>query len=132
MDAVEIDRIFAQLRTAGHGTIIKLALNDTGQPVEAIIFEPSPQRPAGFEDGIFAMVPSNGNKVYYLDPIASKEQGQLIVHLMGTKEQASASPPSLESVLKEFEYLKRAPDVKQGGGVTGEARAKAKGIIDLG
>lgn len=132
MNAPEIERIFEKLREAEHGAIIKLGVSDTGEPVEGIIFEPSFERPPGFESGIFITIPSEAEKVYYLDPEASKEQGRLIIKVLPAKLGEPVAKPSPEDLLKEFEELRNAPGVKRGGGTTGEACSKAKGIIDVG
>jgi hypothetical protein len=128
VNAPEIERIFERLREAEHGAIIKLGVSDTGEPVEGIIFEPSFKRPPGFESGIFITIPSESEKVYYLDPEASKEEGRLIIKELGEP----VAKPSPEDLLKEFEHVRNAPGVKRGGGTTGEACSKAKGIIDVG
>ncbi|RJP69473.1 MAG: hypothetical protein C4532_11000 [Candidatus Abyssobacteria bacterium SURF_17] len=131
MNAPEIDKIFEKLRKAGHGSIIKFDASNSGQPVEGIIFEPSPKRPPGYESGVFVMVPSEKNRVYYLDPDASKEQGRLIIQVIGPKAEQSAEQPSPEELLKDFEDVWKASHVKRGGGATGEAYSKHKGIIEV-
>lgn len=132
VNAPEIDRIFDKLREAEHGSIIKLGLPDFEGPVEAIIFEPSPQRPPGCEDGIFILVPSEGEKVYYLDPYASKEEGRLVVKVLPIKADKPTVDFGVDALLAEFDYIREAPDIKRGGGTAGEACSKAKGIVDVG
>jgi hypothetical protein len=136
VNAPEIDKIFDKLREAENGSIIKLGLPDSDDPVEAIIFEPSPQRPVGYEDGIFVSVPSESEKVYYLDPEASKEKGRLVLKVLPavTTNGAQAAKVNLlsDNVLDELDYLKTAPDVKRGGGATGEQYSKSKGLLDVG
>ena len=136
MNAPEIDKIFDKLREAENGSIIKLGLPDSEDPVEAIIFEPSPQRPAGYETGIFVSVPSESEKVYYLDPEASREKGRLVLKvlpLMGDNgEQKPRGNLVDDDLLSEFDYLRKAPDIQRGGGATGEEYSKAKGILDVG
>lgn len=131
MNAPEIDRIFEKLRKAGHGSIIKFDASNSGQPVEGIIFEPGPKRPPGFESGVFVMVPSEKSRVYYLDPDASREQGRLVIQVLGAKaeQSAEASPPP--DLLKELEYIQNAPGVKRGGGATAEAYSKHKGVVEI-
>ncbi|MBI4830548.1 MAG: hypothetical protein HY801_03135, partial [Candidatus Lindowbacteria bacterium] len=73
MNAPELEKIFERLRKAGHGSIVKFDANESGQPIEGIIFEPSPRRPAGFEAGVFVMVPADPEHVYYFDPDSSKQ-----------------------------------------------------------
>jgi len=98
--------------------------------MEGIIFDPGPQRPSGFEEGIFVAVPSQPDNIYYLDPETSRKEGRLIIQVLpGTVEKPPEPPP--EDLLKEFEYLGREPDVKRGGGAAGEECSKHKGIIEL-
>ena len=132
MNAPEIDRIFDKWREAEHGSIIKLGLPDSEGPIEAIIFEPSPQRPPGCEDGIFIMVPSEGEKEYYLDPHASKEKGRLVMKDLSIEAEKPAVDQGVDALLAEFDHIRNAPDIKRGGGTTGEACAKAKGIVEVG
>jgi hypothetical protein len=136
VNAPEIDKIFDKLREAENGSIIRLGLPDSEDPVEAIIFEPSAQRPPGYETGIFVSVPSESEKIYYLDPEASREQGKLVLKVFslrgGNGEQKGATSTVGHDLLSEFDYLRHAPDVKMGGGAIGEQYSKAKGILDIG
>ena len=132
MNAPEIDKIFEKLRGADLGSVIKLGLPDSGDPVEAIIFEPDDRRPNGYESGIFVSVPSEADKIYYLDPEASREQGKLILKVLPSSERAGKSIPEIDRMLAEFEHIRRAPDVKRGGGTAEEARSKSTGIVDVG
>lgn len=132
MNAPEIERIFDKLREAEHGSIIKLGLPDSDDPVEAIIFEPSPGRPAGYEAGIFVMLPAEAEKVYYLDPEASKEKGRLVLKVLPMKLKKPSDKANNDSLLSEYEHIRNAPDIRRGGGTTGEACSKAKGVIDVG
>jgi hypothetical protein len=127
----EIEKIFDKLRKAGHGSVIKFDANESGQPVEGIIFEPVPRRPAGFEAGVFVMVPTDPEHVYYFDPESSREQKRLIIRLLAAKKGQEAPAPDVEGHLKEFEYLRQSPGVHIGGGATGEMHSKVKGIVDL-
>ncbi len=131
MNPPEIDRIFERLRKAGHGSLIRFDASNSGQPVEGIIFDPGTRRPPGYESGLFVMVPSDAEHVYYLDPNASREQGRLIIQMIEKKTEEPSPDALIEDMLKEFEYLRKAPDIKRGGGATGEDRSKYKGIIDL-
>jgi len=132
----EIDKIFDKLREAEHGSIIKLGLPNSNDPVEAIIFEPSPQRPPGYETGIFVSVPSDNEKIYYLDPEASREKGRLVLKVLSLNGENGNSKPEGNATgidpLAEFDYLREAPDIKRGGGATGEQYSKAKGLLDVG
>jgi hypothetical protein len=132
VNSPEIDKIFEKLRKAGHGSIIKFDASNTGQPVEGIIFDPGLGRPPGYESGVFVMVPSDSKHVYYLDPEASKKQGRLIIQMIDKKEEESAPESLVEDSLKEFEYIRKAPDIKRGGGATGETQSKYVGIVDVG
>jgi hypothetical protein len=132
LNAPEIERIFDKLREAEHGAIIKLGLPDSEDPVEAIIFEPNAGRPSGYEAGIFVMIPSESEKVYYLDPEASKEKGKLVLKVFPMKQKKPSDKADNDSLLSEYEDLRSAPDVMRGGGATGEACSKAKGVIDVG
>ncbi len=132
MNAPDIERIFDKLRVAEHGSIIKLGLPGSDGPVEAIIFEPSSGRPSGYENGIFVTVPSESEKVYYLDPEASKEKGKLILKAFPKKQKKASDKAHNDLLLSEYEGLRSAPDVMRGGGATGEACSKAKGVIDVG
>ena len=123
VNAPEIDKLFERLRAAEHGAVIKLGLSDSEKPVEAIIFEPGPQRAPGYEAGVFVMVPSEADKAYYLDPEASKEKGRLML---------KDYPMAHITLLEEFKYIRNAPDIKRGGGAKGEAYSKDKGIVDVG
>lgn len=131
MNAPEIDKIFEKLREVGHGSIIKLGLPESDGPVEAIIFEPNPHRPQGYESGVFVSVPSEDDKVYYLDPEASREKGRLILKVLPTNVKKKVEAPDLDHLLREFEHVRQAPDVKRGGGAIGESYSKSKGVIDL-
>ena len=132
LNAPEIDKIFAKLRDADHGSIIKLGLPDSNDPVEAIIFEPGDRRPNGYESGVFVSVPSEADKVYYLDPEASREQGRLILKVLPSNAQKEKVTPEIDRLLAEFEHIRRAPDVKRGGGTAGEACSKGMGVVDVG
>jgi hypothetical protein len=132
LNAPEIERIFDKLREAEHGSIIKLGLPDSEDPVEAIIFEPSAGRPSGYETGIFVMVPAEAEKVYYLDPEASKEKGKLILKVFPMKQGKPSDKADNDLLLSEFENIRSAPDIRRGGGTMGEACSKAKGVIDVG
>jgi hypothetical protein len=129
VNASEIDRIFEKLREAEHGAVIKLGLPDSEKPVEAIIFEPAPSRPAGHENGVFVTVPSDDGKVFYLDPEASREQGRLILKVLPLQAEKPDAPPMPEDSLGQ---IRQAPDIKRGGGTSGETCSKHKGIIDAG
>ncbi len=131
MNQAELDKIFEKLRKAAHGSIIRFDASNSGQPVEGIIFEPGPRRPPGYESGIFVMVPSDSKHIYYLDPNASKEQGRLIIQMIEKKTEEPTPESLVEDFLRPFEYIRKAPDIKRGGGATGEARSKYKGIMDL-
>jgi hypothetical protein len=131
VEATEIAKLFEKLRKAAHGTLIKFDATGSGQPIEGIIFEPGPRRPQGFEAGVFVTVPNERGAIYYFDPEASKEQGRIVIQKLDTKrERAEPAAPS-DDFLKEFEHIRRAPDVKIGGGAVGESRSKYKGILDL-
>ena len=132
MNAPDIERIFDKLRVAEHGSIIKLGLPGSDGPVEAIIFEPSSGRPSGYENGIFVTVPSESEKVYYLDPEASKEKGRLILKVFPSNQKKPSDKANNDSLLPDYEEIRSAPDVKRGGGTAGEACSKAKGVIDVG
>lgn len=136
MDTPEIDKFFDAWRGAENGSIIPLNLPDSDDPVSAIIFEPSPQRPAGYETGIFVAVLSETEKLYYLDPEASRERGKLVVKAVTEMPRNGAHTakgnPVDENLFDEFDYLQKAPDVKRGGGATGEQCSKSKGLLDVG
>ena len=131
VNSSQLNELFDKLRKAGHGAIIKFDSTGSGQPVEGIIFDPASERPSGFEDGIFVAVPSDVENIYYLDPEQSRKEGQLIVKVLPAKPEEQAPPPVPEDLLKEFEYIGQVPGVKRGGGATGDACSKHKGIIDL-
>jgi len=131
VNSAQLDELFERLRKAGHGAVIRFDANNSGQPVEGIIFDPGPQRPAGFDEGIFVAVPSEPETIYYLDPKASSKEGQLVVKVLPVTREKPASPALPDELLKEFEYIGQAPDVKRGGGATGQACSKHKGIIEL-
>ncbi len=132
MNAPEIDRIFEKLRQAEHGEVIKLGLPDSGEVVDAIIFEPSPNRPPGHEAGIFVTIPSETEKYYYLDPDASKEKGRLVLKVLPQESDKKSHAKAPESILSEFEHIRNAPDIRRGGGAMGETCSKHKGIVDIG
>lgn len=132
VNASEIDRIFEKLREAEHGAVIKLGLSDSEKPVDAIIFEPAPSRPDGYENGVFVTVPSDDGKVFYLDPEASREQGRLILKVLPLPAEKRDAPSLAEDSLAEFGQIRQAPDIKRGGGTSGETCSKHKGIIDAG
>ncbi len=125
----KIDEIFDKLRKAGHGAVIKFDASNSGQSIEGIIFEPGTQRPSGYESGIFVSVPSDEKLIYYLDPEASREEGRLVIKLIELKPKKPAPEVGPEELLKDFEHLRQAPDVKRGGGAAGEACSKHKGIV---
>lgn len=129
MNAPKIDEIFDKLRKAGHGAVVKFDANSSGEPVEGIIVEPGPQRPSGYESGIFVTVPSDEKHIYYLDPEASREQGRLVIQMIEMKNEKSPPMAPPEELLREFEHLRQAPDVRRGGGAAGEACSKHKGIV---
>lgn len=131
MNPAELDKIFEKLRKAAHGSIIRFDASNSGQPVEGIIFEPGPHRPSGYESGIFVMVPSEPDHIYYLDPNASRQQGRLIIQMIEKKTEEPTPESLVEDLLKPFEYIRKAPDIKRGGGATGENRSKFKGLIEL-
>jgi len=132
VNAPEIDKLFERLRAAEHGAVIKLGLSDSEKPVEAIIFEPGPQRAPGYETGVFVMVPSEADKAYYLDPEASKEKGRLVLKVLSMPAEKTNDVPAHITLLEEFEYIRNASDIKCGGGAKGEACSKDKGIVDVG
>ena len=133
MNNSESDSQFEKLRKAGHGAIIRFDPTGSGQQVEGVIFKPSPeQRPSGYEDGIFVMVPSDADHVYYLDPEASRQEGRMIIQVHEVSPQKPTLAQNPEELLKEFEYLRKAADIKIGGGAIGEACSKDKGIVELG
>jgi hypothetical protein len=136
VNAPEIDKIFDKLREAEDGSIIRLGLRESEDPVEAIIFEPGPQRPTGYETGIFVSVPSESKKIYYLDPEESREKGKLVLKVISLDGDNGEQKPRAnvvgDDLLPEFAYLRNAPDVKRGGGAAGEEYSKAKGILDVG
>jgi len=131
MNSAQLNELFDKLRKAGHGAIIKFDADNSGQMVEGVIFDPGPERPFGSEDGIFVVVPSDPDNFYYLDPEESGKEGQLVAKVVPLPRNKSVSPVPPEELLKEFDYIGRAPDVKRGGGATGEACSKHKGIIGL-
>lgn len=101
-------------------------------PVEGIILEPGPERPPGYEDGVFVSVPSDPSHIYYLDPEASREQGKLVFQVIDlVQAEPRVQRENSEEYLKQFEHLWQAPDVKRGGGATSETRSKHKGIVEL-
>jgi hypothetical protein len=133
MKSPELDTLLEKLRKAGHGTVIKLGMMNAGAPVEGIIIEPGAKRPSGYESGVFVTVPSDPGHLYYLDPQASREQGKLVFQVIDLKVSgAEAREENTEEYLKQFEYLWRAPDIKRGGGATGEKCSKHKGIVEVG
>lgn len=132
MNTSEIDRIFDKLRNAEHGTLIKIGANESGKPVEGIIYDPGSLRPPGHEDGVFISVPSDDKHIYYLDPEASRQEQRLIVKLLPAKREKPTAKECPEDMLKEFDYLRQSSNVKRGGGAVGEACSKAKGLIDIG
>ncbi|UCD56935.1 MAG: hypothetical protein JSV16_14105 [Candidatus Hydrogenedentota bacterium] len=131
MNSPEIDELFDKLRKAGHGSVITFDAADSGEPVEGIIFDPGPHRRAGFESGVFVAIPSDANHIYYLDPDASKQEGRLIIQVIPTDAEMQAPESLLEDLMREFEHIRHAPDVKRGGGTTGEDCSKHKGIVEL-
>jgi hypothetical protein len=131
VNAPEIDKLFARLRKAGHGSVIKFDASNSGQAVEGIIIDPGPQRPAGFESGVFITVPSDPDHIYYLDPDASKKEGRLIIQMLEVPKKEPVPEVRVEDLLSDFEQIRQAPDVKRGGGATGEACSKHTGIIEL-
>lgn len=132
MNAPEIENLFEKLRKAGHGSLIKFDAFNSGESVDGIIFEPIPQRPPGYESGIFVSVPSDLEHIYYFDPEASREQGRLVVQVLDSKRKKSAVEPVPDEFVKEYEHLRRLPEVKMGGGATGEANSRHKGVVELG
>lgn len=132
VNAPEIDRIFEKYRQAEPGEVIKLELPDSDEVVDARIFEPSPNRPPGHEAGIFVTIPSETEKYYYLDPDASKEKGRLVLKVIPQEVDKKNQAMDTESILSEFERIRNAPDVRRGGGATGETCSKHKGIVDIG
>lgn len=133
MNGPEIDQVFEKLREAGHGSVVKLELPDSDGLVEALVFEPGPRRPPGYEDGVFVVVPSEADKVFYLDPEASREKGRLILKVPSMMADKPTVPNlSPDDMLKEYEYLRNEPHIKLGGGTSGDMHSKAKGIIDVG
>ncbi len=132
MDSSEIDRLFDKMRKAGHGRLIKFDPSGSGQQIEGIILEPSPRRPSGFESGIFVVVPTDKDNLYYFNPEASKEQGRIIIQKIDLKKSKEPEPPPSDDSLAEFEYLEKAPDVKIGGGAVGESFSKYVKILDIG
>ena len=131
MNSPEIDKLFDRLRRAGNGTVIKLDTADKGQLVEGVIFEPKPGRPPGYESGIFVKVPTETDKIYYLDPEASRRQGKIIMQLLEIRKENPKPDELPEELLSEYKHLRQAPDIKLGGGAALEANSKATGTIDL-
>ncbi|GAB4350109.1 MAG: hypothetical protein Kow0099_33490 [Candidatus Abyssubacteria bacterium] len=132
MKSPDLDNLLERLRKAGHGTVIKLGMMNSGAPVEGIIIEPGAHRPPGYESGVFVAVPSEPDRLYYLDPHASKEQGKLVFQVIELKApHAEPRENNPEEHLKQFECLWNAPDVKRGGGATGEKYSKHKGVVDV-
>ncbi len=128
----EIDKRFEELRNAEHGSIIEFDPTGSGELVEGIVIELGDQRPAGYDSGIFVADPSDRSHIYYLDPEASRQQGRLVSEALEVKTGKQGHGPAPEDMLKEFEYMKEAPDIKRGGGATGEANSKSTGLINLG
>lgn len=131
MNPAEIDKQFEKWRNAGHGAVVHFDADGSGQMVAGILFEPGPQRPSGYEAGIFVSVPADADHIYYLDPEASKEQGQLIMQLINMKSEAPAAEITPEALLKEFDYIRQTPEVKRGGGAISERNSKDCGIINI-
>lgn len=131
MNSSDIDQLFDKLRKAGKGTVIKLDTADKGQLVEGVIFEPKPAPPPGYESGIFIKVPTDTNRIYYLDPEASRQQGKIIMHLLELKKETPAQEEMPEELLSEYKHLRQAPEIKLGGGAALEANSKAMGTIDM-
>jgi len=131
VNPAEIDKQFEKWRNAGHGAVVHFDADGSGQRIAGIIFEPGPQRPTGYEDGIFVSVPTDADRIYYLDPEASREQGRLIMQVIDMKPEAPAGEITPEALLKDFDYIRQAPEVKRGGGAISERNSKDCGIIDI-
>jgi hypothetical protein len=52
--------------------------------------------------------------------------------VLPSNSQEKKVTPEIGSMLAEFEHIRRAPDVKRGGGTAGEACSKGTGIVDVG
>jgi hypothetical protein len=131
VNSSEIDKIFDRMRKAGHGAVIKFDAFGTGQPIEAIIFEPNFRRPPGFTTGVFVTVPSERGALYYFDPEASKKQGRIIIQKFDTKKEKEEPQAPADDILAEFEHIRTSQGVKMGGGAVGESYSKYSGILDL-
>ncbi len=132
MDVPEIDELFEKLRKAGNGAIIKLDASNKGHLVEGIIVEPGPLRPAGYESGIFVKVPTEATRLYYLDPEASREQGKIIMQMLEVTKEIPPLETLPEDLLREYDHVRAAPEVKLGGGAMGQAISKNIGTIEMG
>lgn len=132
MNPPEIEKRFKELRNAEHGSIIEFDPTGSGELIEGVVIELGDQRPAGYESGIFVADPSDRSHIYYLDPEASKRQGRVVSEALDVKTGKQEPGPAPDEMLKEFEYVREAPDIKRGGGATGEASSKSTGTIDLG
>jgi hypothetical protein len=123
--------LFDRLRKAGDGTVVKLDTADKSQLVEGVIFEPKPARPRGYETGIFVKVPTETDKIYYLDPEASRKQGKIIMQLLEIRKDKPTEQEMPEELLSEYKHLRQTPEIKMGGGAALEANSKATGTVDL-
>lgn len=123
--------MFQKWRAAGHGSVVHFDADGSGQMVTGIIFDPGPQRPDGYEDGIFLSVPTDADHIYYLDPDASRKEGQLIMQVIDMKPETPPLGTTPEALLKEFDYIRRAPEIKRGGGAINQPNSTDRGTVNM-